>query len=308
MKKPLLCLLLLGCVGTAGCIISPSIPAWPGPPAGELALAADQQLIVAATVNQLPVRLRVDTAYSGIVLNPGVARRAGLTPSGFKNDIRIGKIRLDGETGVGSLGIGMATARRRFVWFRQDITTGADGVINIAALPHDKVTLRLASPMPGERTMHLQTDPNGFWTVSHGLQSAGENITTWFSLESPRTLLTAAGAAHAAEHHAGTWTGEPIRHLVALGVVRPARPMTFRRPLSVGPLNIDRVLVRTSDFKGNHSLPADPEADPNEIVVTGRGKATRSRLGLIVGQDYLSRCSSITYRKADRILTLSCRG
>jgi hypothetical protein len=42
---------------------------------------------------------------------------------------------MEGETGVAPVTIGTATDTRRIIWFDKNITTVADGIINMAHLP-----------------------------------------------------------------------------------------------------------------------------------------------------------------------------
>lgn len=97
----------------------------------------------------------------------------------------------------------------------------------------------------------------------------------------------------------------PIR----LGVMRPVRPMTLARPLGVGPLALDRIFVRTGDFGSAAAIPdADaPEADPDEIVVTGAKPKGKQRYFLEIGRDALAGCSSILFDKVAKRVVLSCR-
>jgi hypothetical protein len=298
------CALLL--LALAGCVVSPMIPAWSGAPQEQLTLTRESGFIVPATVNGQPVRLRVETGYAGVVLNPDVAARVRLRESIFENDIMLGPVRVQGHTGVAPLGIGGQSDSRRIVWFDSDITAGADGVINIADLPYASVTLQLGAPRPGEVETSLATIPSPFWNLTHRIQAGREEIIVRFLLEAQDTLLTAAAGAHLAPLHGGSWSGDPFAHTIRFGISRPVRPMAFSRPLLIGNLAIDRALVRTSDFRGNFALPTDPAADPGEVVVTGQGRRTRAQFTAILGADTLSRCSSLTYVGVARTLTLRC--
>jgi hypothetical protein len=74
----------------------------------------------------------------------------------------------------------------------------------------------------------------------------------------------------------------------------------------LGAYEIRSFLVRTADFRGGYQLPPD-RADPDEIVVTAATKGKqRARLYLQIGSDALASCSSLTYAKVPRQLTLRC--
>lgn len=291
----------------SGCIVSRAIPTWPAGPQGHLVLDAAQGFIVAAEIDGHPVRLRVETGYSGVILNPGVAAAIQLKPSGFRTDIRIGPTRVRGSTTVGTLSTGGASAERRILWFERDIAADADGIINVASLPNETVTLRLHAPQPGERPVTLQTNPDGFWSLVLPHRVGNETIGVRFVLDTPRTLVTAAAGALLAEQNGGTWSGEPFLHPLPLGVRRPVRPMTFSRPIDLGGLSLRQALIRTADFGGRYALPADGPPDPDEVLVTGKRAPSPAYLIVILGRDRLEACSTLTYAAPTRLLTLQCR-
>jgi hypothetical protein len=295
-------------LATACIKISPMIPSWPeaAVPQGALTLAPDSKYIVEAQINGHPVRLRVDSGYTGIVLNPGVAARIGLQRSIWENDVLVGPVRMQGETGVAPVTIGSAADTRRIVWFEQDITQQADGIINMAHLPYEQVTLQLRAERPGESDIVLATKPDGFWSITHHQEVGERLIEVRFGVDVPRTVVTASTGAQLANLYGGAWTGEAFAHRIGFFVERPVRPMAFRNVVTLGGMTLDQALVRASDWRGRNALPTDPPADPSEIVVTGDKGKTRAVYNAIIGQDLLSRCSSITYVGQSRVLTLRC--
>ena len=313
MEKKLKFLRGLGRIGLlaalSGCIkISPAIPSWPVAPQGELTLAAADDFIIQAQINGHPVRLRVETGYSGVIVNPDVAARVGLVRSMWENDVLVGPVLVQGETGMAPLVIGTARDRRRIVWFEKNITTGADGIINIASLPYSTVTLQLAPPGGDETSFELRTSPNRFWSVTYDHKVGDREVEVRFALDASHTLLTAAAGAHLATQNGGTWAGDASQQRVGFGVSRPARPMQFARPVTFAGFLIDRAVVRTSDFRGGPTnvLPDAGVADRSEIVVTGPHQKSRPLFTAIIGRDYLSTCSSIRYSTSARLLTLRC--
>lgn len=295
----------------AGCIrISPMIPSWPkteaAVPRGELKLAPDGDYIVEAQINGHPVRLRVDPGYSGIVLNPGVAARVGLQRSIWENDVLVGPVRMQGETGVAPVVIGSAADTRRIIWFDKDISSAADGIINMAHLPYERVTLQLRPERAGEADIVLPTTPDGFWSITHHQRVGERTVEVRFGIDVPRTVVTASTGAQLANLYGGAWAGEAFPYLIGFFVERPVRPMAFSRPVTLGGLTLNQALVRASDWRGRNALPTDPPADGSEIVVTGEAGKTRAIYNAILGQDLLSRCSSISYATGTRVLTLRC--
>lgn len=94
---------------------------------------------------------------------------------------------------------------------------------------------------------------------------------------------------------------------IAFGIKRPIRTLTLTRALGVGPLSLHTLGVRTMD-NGNASdiAEAGTKADPNEIVVTAKGKHDPNRDRLSLGADTLARCSSIVFDKPARVIRLTC--
>ncbi len=305
--------LRLAIIGAAlflpGCIISKRIPSWPGGTNGQLELSLDEGLVIPATINGHAVRLRVETGYAGIILNPGAAERIALRRSMFRSEVRIGRVRVRGDTGVAPVVIGASADERRILWFDRDVEREVDGIINIADLPYDQVTLRLGQADSADRPITFQTTPHTFWNLTYRHPVADRVLTVRFRLDLPRSLVTAAGGAVLAQTQNGNWAGEPASAVIGLGVERPVRPMAFASPLSLNGLRIDRLLVRTSDFLGGYALPENQaeEADPDEVVITGRGNRDEGRLTAFIGLEYLSRCSRLIYSRATRLMTLYCR-
>ena len=290
----------------AACTVEKMIPSWPGGAHGFASLSAEDGYLITVQVNGKPVRLRVETGYAGIVLNPEAAARVGLKPSIFENDIRVGPVRVQGESSVAAVTLGSSQHERRLVWFDRPITSVADGIINIADLPYERVTLQLRAAGPAEVATVLPMSPEIFWNLTYIQQVGNRKIAVRFLLEAPETLLTAAAGAHLAETHSGKWGGDAFQHPISLQVSRPVRPMKFNSDLSLGSLRIPRALVRTSDLRGKYVLPTEAEVDPNEIVVTGNRATSKASLNAIIGADNLSGCSSISYTRATRQLTLTC--
>lgn len=275
--------------------------------AADIILDPASNFIVEARVNGHPVRLRVDPEASLIVvLNPDSAARIGLTPSLMRGETRIGPVRLTGSTRAASLAIGGVERRRRIAWTERPVVTDGDGVISPAFLPNDRITFAFHAPRPGEGRVDLPLDRDGlglFYRFSLG----GEAIRIQFSTTRPATMATAAAGAHLAAHHGGRWTGEAREQPIEYGVLRPVRSFALERGASLGGFGFDRFLVRTGDNRGDLTLPPDPAADPDEIVVTARTRSRqRARFELTFGLDRLSMCSSLVWDNRSRQLTLNC--
>lgn len=275
--------------------------------AAELTVRASERFTMAVTVNGHPLRLRVDPEAPGfVVLNPDVARRIGLRPSLLDVEAIIGPVRLDGSTKVALIEHEGMRFRRRIAWVAGNAADDADGLVNPANLPFDRVTFELGAPSAGETEQALTMD----YTREYGLRFAvpvGERkVHFLFSTSKARSMATAAAGAQLALAFGGVWSGAISEELIEYGVRRPVRPMTLQRPTAVGGVTVGKFLVRTGDHRGNNDLPSD-SADPAEIVVTARS-AQPAVYMITLGLERLAACSRMTYERASRRLTLRCRG
>lgn len=279
-------------------------------PVGPLSVSSADGFTVAALIEGQPVRLRVDPAIGSIVLNPDVAARLGLKPNFLnriiKPQILVGPERIKGIAGGGSIAIGSWTGKRPIFWFEREVVEGADGVIGIADLPHERVTLVLRPAAARDATFAYAVDTADLLGLVYRFDLGGKEILTRFSLHQPLTQASASAGAVLAEQRGGTWAGEVSLRPILFGVSRPTRPMAFATPLSVKGLVFERLLIRTSDYRGGYVLPTDPPADPNEIVVTGNKAKGKAHLRLTISADRLSTCSSISYATKERRLVLVC--
>lgn len=94
---------------------------------------------------------------------------------------------------------------------------------------------------------------------------------------------------------------------IAFGVERPVRMMALDRPLAIGALSLTRIGVRTGDWGNAAGIAEAGSADPDEIVVTAKGrKRDPFRDRLAIGADVLARCSSVIFDKPARQIRLTC--
>ncbi|GAA3255764.1 hypothetical protein GCM10020258_14510 [Sphingomonas yabuuchiae] len=154
-----------------------------------------------------------------------------------------------------------------------------------------------------------QGDLFGGWAERFAIiMVEGQPMRVRFDPHHPRTLANAGAAVRLARAYGGTLSGSTSPAEIAFGVERPIRAMTLATPLTVGPLSIATLGVRTVDHGNTDTIAdADQHADPNEVVVTGKGKHDIKRDRLSIGADQLNRCSSIVFDKPARQIRLSCR-
>lgn len=274
--------------------------------AADLVVDARSDYAIDATINGQPVRLRVEPETAGyIILNPEAAARIGLRPSMMRSRTRVGPVRLDGSSKVAMVSIGGVAGNRRLVWIDRQVIAGADGVIGPADMPYDRVTFTIGPPRDGETVFEMPMEFARSFGLYLPLRLGERDFRFQFSLMKPFSLATAGAGAALAVIYGGSWAGEALDQEIEFAVVRPVRPMAFARPVSLQGLELRAVRVRTGDNRGNLSLPPEPDADPDEMVVTG---ASRQRAAFVVhvGVDRLSRCSSLIWDNHTRHMILHC--
>jgi hypothetical protein len=274
--------------------------------AADLVVEASSNYAIDATINGQPVRLRVDPETSGyIILNPEAAARLQLHRSMIGSRTRIGPVRLDGSSKVANVSIGGVAGNRRLVWIDRPVIDGADGVIGPADMPYDRVTFAIGAPRDGETAFEMPMEFSRGFGLYVPLRLGEHDFRFQFSLMKPFSLATAGAGAELASLYGGSWAGGALDQIIEFDVVRPVRPMAFARPVGVQGLELRALRVRTGDNRGNLSLPPEPDADPDELVVTG---ASRQRAAFVVhvGADRLSRCSSIVWDNRTRHMILHC--
>jgi hypothetical protein len=264
--------------------------------------------IIDAQVNGRPVRLRVSTAAPGyIILNPAAAQRLGLRRSMTSAQTFVGPVRLRGSTKAAEVTLAGTKSERRLLWWDRNVTEGADGVISAGDLPYERVTFRLAPVHAGERTLQLPMEWDRSSGLTHRLALGGQQVFVTITPHKADTLATAAAGALMAQLHGGAWSGEAQVLPVSFGVSRPMRPLRLARPMAIAGVPLAGLMVRTQDHRGNARLPAEPNADPDEIVVTANVARQKPRYFLGLARDWLAPCSSMTLDVRTRLITLSCR-
>lgn len=274
--------------------------------AADLVVDAASNFTIDATINGQAVRLRVDPEASGyVILNPDAVARIGLRPSLLRSRTQIGPVRLTGSSKVAEVSIGGVTGNRRLVWIDRPAVEGADGLIGPADMHYERVTFAIGPVRAGEAAYDLPLE----FERSFGLHfplTIGEHVfRLQFSLIKPASLATAGAGAALAELNGGSWAGEARDQIIEFGVVRPVRPMALARPLDLHGLRIAGFRVRTGDNRGDLTLPPDPDADPDEVVVTG-GSRQRAAFVVHIGRDRLSECSTLVWNKVTRHIRLNC--
>ena len=278
--------------------------------------------IVDVMIAGRPARLRVDPAAPAMpLIDRGLADRAGLKMTGRWGvgiGYSIGGTGVMSRTQVVRVDLGNGPAKRRVGWTARPFAAVADGSVGPDAFAEPVVRFRLRPALPGERESVFRATRDSalfglfgnFSATFAEIEVGGEPMRVRFDPYHPRTLATAGAAMRLAGLHDGVVSGAAAPTEIFFGIERPVRTLTLRRPLTLGPLAISTLGVRTQDDGNATGLrEADaPPPDPDEIVVTGKGRKRDLRHDVLsLGADYLSRCSSIVFDTPANRIRLSCR-
>ena len=289
--------------------------------AGAVALigaTAPRERMIAVDGAVLPTTL--DGAKGTLIVDPGAtsmpmlsadfATRAGLKGGMFGMRYAVGPVVVPGSSAVARIDLGQGPEKRRVAWAKPPMIAGADGVVGPGGLPEPIVRFVLRPPLAGERTVALRmVDGGGLmggWAGLFGeIDVDGGPVRVRFDLHHAPTMVNAGTATMLARTNAGTLAPDARTMEVAFGIERPVRTMTLATPLAIGPLALTTMAVRTRDF-GNAEGIAEAAPDPDEIVVTAKGKRDRRRDRIAIGTDALARCSSIVFDKPAKLVRLTC--
>jgi hypothetical protein len=269
-----------------------------------LMIGAD--LLVNATVGSHSARLRfMSGGPAALVLNPDAAQRFGAKGSLFGAQAKVGPVLVKGRMATMSFAIGGQNSRGRVAWFDRAIAPDHDGALGPMSAPQDVVTVQLQSAQAGERSFELPMINQGNGSVGTSANLDGQELFIQWDLTRQENLATAAAGTILAKALDGQFSGKSRQAMIAFDIGRPARSLNLSRALAVGPLRLDSIVTRTSDY-GDTSGIADADADPSEIVVTARGKKSKAIYTLQIGRDAMQGCSSLTFDKRRKLIILSC--
>lgn len=292
-----------------GCATTPT----PSTPANETALDPSSGYIVEAQVRGRPLRLKVDPgAPFFVLLNDSMAKELRLVGTKAAT-LAVGPLRLKGSTRSEKFTIGGVTKSRPVMWVKGRSIAEADGIINPANLPGDRITIRLRAPASDEQQIRLPMRFDRQRGLYYELNYGGQLILTRFTLADELTTATGAAASVIAKRKNGLWEGGPFVHPIRFGISRPVRRMVLGQTLSVNGFPVKDFAVRIQDDRGQYLLPEKElptvnDEDEDGIIVTSKQKRNYGapHFWLMIGRSALSRCSSISYDNNARQMLLNC--
>jgi hypothetical protein len=276
--------------------------------AGDSATSAERVVtpgqVLAATISGRPASVTMHPlALDFPMLDPGFAASTGLKPDG-RLSVLIGPVRVAGHITEAAVDLGGGVTKRRVGWAERPFLPGADAVVGPLGLAEPVVRLQLRAARPGAQSIVLplrKLDSVGAAVIDVG----GKPMQLAFAPDVARSRASAGAGVRIAEAHGGVLTGDRETVPIVFGVSRPIRTLRLARPLTIGPLGLRTLAVRTIDF-GNANVIREENADPDEVTVFAGKRRPPIEDRLTLGADVLVGCSSISWNKPAKTVTLVC--
>ena len=222
---------------------------------------------------------------------------------------RIGPIKIRGQQRVAKIRMSGEASKQLVRWHDADKYEFSNVLVGPYAIPAPIIRFALRAAQPGETIFSVPlASADKWWVATTPKQIGKKKVYFAFAPQFETTLASAAAGASIAENYGGEFVGDAQQILISHNVARPARPVRLKSPLSFGPMNISKILVRNRDYGDANSIKEAKAADANddEILVQARRKGTDPAYVVYIGNDMLKNCSSITYDKPAKTITLSC--
>jgi len=168
----------------------------------------------------------------------------------------------------------------------------------------------------GERTVAMPLNPGGEsspdWNgaAATAVRIGDRDVSVGFTLAEPNNTVTARTALRISGAYGGRYAGEAVRTESASGRERLLRRMVLARPMTVGPVAVDDMQVRVTDWGSARRIKRAGEveapADPNDVTVVARAEHEDTFERLTIGTAALGRCSSIVVDLRAREIRLTC--
>ncbi len=236
--------------------------------------------------------------------------RRGDWPGAQRATERIGPITVTGHRAPANLAFPFGNRTAPVEWFGREDAGMTAGQVGPFGIPATVVQFRLRAPQPDEHaiTLPLDEEANGWGIASTSLFIDGAQVRFAFAPHFSASIASAAAGSAIARAYGGRFTGLPEPVAISHGVNRPARPVRLDHALSIGPIRVSQLLVRTLDYGVPRGIADqdDGAASPADILVTARTDRQAPQYIVYLGADALAHCSSVTFDKAAMTISLSC--
>ena len=276
---------------------------------------------IEAIIEGAPAKLQITTdLVDRLTLTTNFVAANGIKPAPIAGNADInfwGRKEVKGKNRPLDYAIAGRKEKGRAFWFMDVPQPKFDGSVGPWAIPFDRIVMRLSSDIGTEKLFEFPYfgDLNNGSFSAHKEDSFTTAVAFGVERELKFPLASAATGAAIAMVYGGTLSGEPWQQPIAFGISRPVRLMTLERPFVVGPFSFTQIAVRTRstrDAAGSGEAIAEAvdedNLDPQEIVVEALGKKAKKPIfSFAIGRSSLNQCASITFDKAVRKISLSCR-
>lgn len=273
-------------------------------------LELTDDFIIPVTINGNSYRWEVVPQGGSIrMVNADVAKRLALKPSMIGGLHMIGPVRLTAASDSARIDYGGVIRKDRLFWYDRAASEVSDGSIHPTMLPYSNVRFHVAPKEVGERETVMPLEGAGIFGIGGGIGKFNYGdieIEVSFNLKRRDSLMTAPAGVVLADGQGGAFSDQQRSALIRFGVERPVRLLRFSRPVLLFDRPLSSALVRVSDFGDASTIADEGAVDHDEIVVTGKTNK-KARYTLILGRDFLTGCSSVTYDVKAKLIRLSCR-
>ena len=282
--------------GAGALLIALSVlAAMPAAAQNAITLQANPVPIVDAELDGKPARLEVHLRFSEtLLLNRAAADRLGIRNSMIGRRIvgADGATQLRGRPIRPRILIGGRQSGAMSGVFETPVTTRADGIIGPPALPYDVITIVLGHDHPEARDIVLPVVAGRAWGARAPI--GGHEMNVAFDVSQPRSIISRSASRLFDAEGAMTADGPQTQEPIILGLATRVQPV--RTELRAFGLAISPAVARTD-------APLLGEAGADVVFVESERAPP---LGVTLGREALSRCSSIRMDKPASTLTLRC--
>jgi hypothetical protein len=260
--------------------------------------------IVTARIGDVALRLRVDfDQRDSIELNPEAAARLPL-PFEPGGDAEVGRVLLPGRMAMARLTIAGQEAEIQLATHDRTCCEGADGAIGAALMPFETIRLvgRVA-PAAQEQVFAMDYSRDGGLVIRQSTPAGA--VLVQFSLRHSGAHATKSAGTILLRAYGGRLETGYSRIIGPFGVERPVRALALKRPARLAGFVVDHLQVRTADFGGRRTFPEEGPR-PGDILVRKRVKAHHDWPAILLGREYIGRCSEIVFQTISRTLSLRC--
>jgi hypothetical protein len=223
----------------------------------------------------------------------------------------VGPVKIKGQQRLAEIESGGRIDTQLVQWYQSDMYPFGDALAGPYAIPVPVIRFILRPAQAGETqfTVPLALDERR-WLASSPKLIGKRKVYFAFAPQFEATLASAGAGAAIAQIHGGEFTGDPVPVMVTHNVSRPARPVQLKAPITLGPISLSKLLVRSRDYGNTNTIKEakSPEESEDEILVQANRKGTNPEYFVYIGNDVLKNCSSITYDKPGQTVTLRCVG